>query len=65
MRLSDIMSHAGLSIFAEIAMLIFLAAFIAILVRTFRPSKAKELEALGRLPLEDGTPTTKPPGGTR
>ena len=65
MRLSDIMSHAGLSIYTEIAMLIFIAAFIGILIRTFRPSKAKELEALGRLPLEDGTPTTKTPGGTR
>lgn len=65
MRLSDIMSHAGLSIYAEIAMLLFFAAFIGILIRTFRPSKAKEIEALGRLPLEDGTPTTNTPGGTR
>lgn len=65
MRLSDIMSNAGLSIYAEIAMVLFIAAFVGILIRTFRPSKAKEIEALGRLPLEDGTTTTQTPGGTR
>lgn len=65
MRLSDIMSHAGLSIYTEIAMLIFFAAFLAILYRTFRPSKSKEIEALGRLPLEDDITTTPTPGGKR
>lgn len=65
MRLSDIMSHAGLALYAEVAMVIFLIVFLAVLYRTFRPSKRKEYEDMGRLPFEDGSPGPKPPGGER
>lgn len=53
MRLSDIMSGAGLSIYAQVALLIFVAAFVAIVVRTFLPSRNREMDELSRLPLED------------
>jgi cbb3-type cytochrome oxidase subunit 3 len=60
MRLSDIMSHAGLAIYAEVALVIFLAVFVAIVIRLFR-SKRSEMERRARMPLEDNEPTTKEP----
>ncbi len=65
MRLSDIMSHAGLALYAEVAMVIFLIVFLAVLYRTFRPSKRQEYEDMGRLPFEDGSKDPQPPGGER
>lgn len=53
MKLSDIMSYAQLSIYTEVALVLFLGVFIAITIRTFMPSRNKELEAAARLPLED------------
>ena len=54
MKLSDVMGHAGLSIYAQIALVLFLIAFAGVLVRTFRPSGRGEMEAARRLPLDDG-----------
>ncbi len=53
MKLSDIMSYAQLSIYTEVALVIFLGVFVAISIRTFMPSRQSELEAASRLPLED------------
>lgn len=53
MKLSDIMSHAGLSSYAQIALVIFLTVFIAIAIRTFLPSRNKELQEAALLPLDD------------
>jgi cbb3-type cytochrome oxidase subunit 3 len=53
MKLSDIMSAAGLSIYAQIALVLFLAAFLAIMIRTFAPSRSGEMEAASRIPLDD------------
>lgn len=61
MRLSDIMSGAGLSIYAQIALVIFLATFIAIVIRTFAPSRNREMDELARLPLEDERDVPQPP----
>jgi cbb3-type cytochrome oxidase subunit 3 len=54
MKLSDIMSYAGLSMYAQVAMVLFLAVFIAIAIRTFLPSRRQELDDASRLPLDDG-----------
>jgi cbb3-type cytochrome oxidase subunit 3 len=54
MRLSDIMSNAGLSGYAEIALLLFMIAFAAIAIRIFLPSRKREFDRAGRLPLDDG-----------
>jgi cbb3-type cytochrome oxidase subunit 3 len=54
MRLTDIMSNAGLSVYAEVGLLLFLLAFVVIAVRIFRPSRKKALDEAARLPLEDG-----------
>lgn len=61
MKLSDIMSGAGLSIYAEIALVIFLAAFVAIVVRTFAPSRRRAMDEAARLPLDDGRTVSGPP----
>ena len=53
MSLTEIMSNAGLTRYAEWALLLFLFAFLLILVRLFRPSQRVELEAQAKLPLED------------
>jgi cbb3-type cytochrome oxidase subunit 3 len=54
MKLSDIMSNAGLSMYAQVALVIFLAVFIAITIRTYLPSRKQELDDASRLPLDDG-----------
>jgi len=61
MRLSEIMSHAGLSGYAEVALVIFLVAFLLILVAVFAPSRKSEFEAASRMPLDDTHPQTPRP----
>ena len=53
MSLTEIMSNAGLSRYAEPALLLFFFAFILIVVRLFRPSKRAALEQQAKLPLQD------------
>lgn len=59
MKLSDIMAAAGLSLYAQIALVLFLIVFVAIAIRTFLPSRSRELDEASRLPLEDG-PVLRP-----
>lgn len=62
MKLSDVMSYAQLSVYTEIALVLFLGVFIAITIRTFLPSRRREHELAARMPLEDDvvlTPRTK------
>ena len=56
MKLSDIMGHAGLSAYAEVALLLFLGVFVAVTVRTFLPSRRQELDAHARLPFDEPAP---------
>lgn len=58
MRLSDIMSNAGLSAYAEIALVIFLVAFLLIAVSVFAPSRRQEFDEASRMPLDDVHPQT-------
>ena len=53
MRLADVMSHAGLAGYAEVAMILFLLAFLVIVIATYRPSSKKDMDAASRLPFED------------
>jgi cbb3-type cytochrome oxidase subunit 3 len=59
MKLSDIMSHAGLSFYAQVALVLFLIVFIAIAIRTYLPSRRQEFDDAARLPLDDG-PVLRP-----
>ena len=59
MRLSDVVSHSGLALYAEIALVIFFVVFVVVLWRVFAPGRASEYEAARRLPLEDDEPTPR------
>jgi cbb3-type cytochrome oxidase subunit 3 len=50
-KLSDVVSNAGLAIYAEVALLIFFAIFVVIVVRTMLRRDGDEA---ARLPLDDG-----------
>lgn len=54
--LTDVVSHSGLAIYAEIALILFALVFAAIVVRVLSPKHRDEFEAARRLPLEDGAP---------
>ena len=58
MRLSDIMSNAGLSTYAEVALVIFLVAFLLITLSVFAPSRRQEFDEASRMPLDDTHPQT-------
>lgn len=60
MKLSDIVGHAGLAFYTEVALVLFLVVFVAVVVRTWRPSRKAELEAQRRLPLEPDAPAPPP-----
>jgi len=62
MSLSDVMSHAGLAGLAEIAMVLFLLVFLAVVAWTFAPGRRHELDEASRLPLDDGTTGPAGPG---
>jgi len=53
MSLTEIMSNAGLSRYAEVALLLFFFAFIVIVWRIFRPARRRWFEQQARLPLDD------------
>jgi cbb3-type cytochrome oxidase subunit 3 len=59
MKLSDIMGNAGLSMYAEVALVLFLGVFIAIVLRTFAPSRRRELDEAALIPLNDAPSDTR------
>jgi cbb3-type cytochrome oxidase subunit 3 len=56
MKLSDVVGHAGLAFYTEVALILFFVVFVAVLWRTWSPSRRAELEAQGRMPLDDAAP---------
>jgi len=63
MRLTDVMSHSGLTHWAEWALLLFFAAFFLIAVRVLLPSRKDEIERDRFLPLDDEHDTPREEGG--
>ncbi len=53
MKLSDIMAAAGLSFYAQVALVIFFGVFIAVTIYTWKPSRRAELRDAAMLPLND------------
>jgi cbb3-type cytochrome oxidase subunit 3 len=51
--LTDVVSGAGLSGYAEIALVIFLIAFIGIVISLFAPSQRRTHERMRHLPMDD------------
>ncbi len=52
MKLSDIMSAAGLATYAEVGLVLFLLAFLVVAIRVLGFTRAEELESAARIPLE-------------
>jgi cbb3-type cytochrome oxidase subunit 3 len=64
MKLSDIVGNSGLSIYAEVALVLFLAAFVAIVWWVFRPAARRRWQHDAQLPFEDGsTPSSRSAAG--
>ncbi len=59
MKLSDIMGHAGLSMYAQVALVLFLAVFIAVIIRTWAPSRRREMQDAAMIPLNDELPASR------
>ena len=59
MKLSDIMGNAGLSMYAQVALVLFLGVFIAITIRTWAPSRRRELDDAAMIPFNDALPATR------
>ena len=53
MKLSDIMGHAGLSLYAQVALVIFVLAFVVVALRLVAPSQQAALRDAAQLPLDD------------
>lgn len=53
MKLSDIMGNAGLAGYAEVALILFFVAFVAVVIRTLAWSNREELDHVSHLPLDD------------
>jgi hypothetical protein len=67
MKLSDIMSAAGLSSWAEIGLILSVVTFSAIVIWVFVVRRKPSYEHLRELPLEDDNPsdsTRIPEGGS-
>jgi cbb3-type cytochrome oxidase subunit 3 len=58
------MSQAGLWIFPAIALVLFLAVFVAVVARTFTKRFRKEGEEAAQLPLADDAPLAPAPINT-
>lgn len=52
MKLSDVMGAANLAFYAEIGLMLFLAAFVAVLARVLLSGGKEEWARLGRIPFE-------------
>ena len=61
--LTDVVSGAGLSIYAEIALVIFLVAFLGVVISLFLPSRQRTYERMRQLPM-DADPVLQPAHGT-
>ena len=55
MKLADVMSASGLSGYAIVALLLFVAAFAMVLMMILAPGSPAKMNAAARLPLDDGT----------
>jgi cbb3-type cytochrome oxidase subunit 3 len=60
MSLTDLMSGAGLSGYAVVALVIFFATFLALTAWIYWPTHRRSYSDAARIPLDD-SPTTCPP----
>lgn len=63
-RLSDVVGASGLSGYAIVALVLFVIAFVLILIPILTPRREEFYERAGRMPLDDFLPQT-PSGDAR
>lgn len=63
MKLVDVMSASGLSMYAIVALLLFVGAFAVVLVLIFVPGAKARHESAARLPLDDDSVRPAPRAG--
>lgn len=51
MRMSDIVGHLDLSVYTQVATVLFVAVFASVLVRTFSRRHRAEMDRAAELPL--------------
>lgn len=61
MKLSDIVGHAGLELYPQIALVLFLFAFAIVVVRLLLPSQQSQYERGARMALDDADAPSTPP----
>ena len=54
MKLSDAMSFADLAIYAEVGLVLFLAAFVMVMIKVM-VTKSNHFDEAVRIPFEDGS----------
>ena len=57
MKLGDVMSASGLSGYAIVALLLFVAAFLMVVLMILAPGSAERMARAAQLPLEDDADT--------
>ncbi len=58
-RLADIVGASGLSGYAIVALVLFVFAFVLVLIPVLAPGKQGDYTAASRLPFEDSTPDAR------
>jgi cbb3-type cytochrome oxidase subunit 3 len=53
MRLSDVLGQAGLSVYAQVALVLFVLAFIGIIIYVFAKKNRETFDRARMLPLDD------------
>ena len=56
--LTDVVSGAGLSGYAEIALILFVLAFVGVVISLFLPSRQKTYERMRQLPMDEDAALT-------
>lgn len=60
MWLTDIVSAMGLTFFPEVALVIFLVVFVAVVVRLYWKTRKSDFDAIAAIPLTDEVVTPRP-----
>jgi len=61
MKLSDVMGAAGLSVYAEVALVLFFLAFAVVVFQVASRARARDWEEASRLPLSDSEVRSESP----
>ncbi len=64
MKLVDVMSASGLSMYAIVALVLFVAAFVAVVLMILAPGSAERMAQASRLPLDDDSARSVRTGST-